>query len=92
MNFNFRILVLAVCTASLLTCQSPPPAGKVVDPAAFKEPPAEFRGHEMYGYGQFNLSSFSEEKIRADVDTIAKRNFGGLVVEPSGGPTTGLMA
>jgi len=92
MNFNPRILVLAVCTASLLTSQSTRPAGKVVDPAVFKEPPAEFRGHEMYGYGQFNLSNLSVEKIRADVDTMAKRNFGGFAVEPSGGPTTGLPA
>ena len=46
----------------------------------------------MYGYGQFNLSNLSEEKIRSDVDTMAKRNFGGFAVEPSGGPTTGLPA
>jgi hypothetical protein len=92
MHFNSRIFVLAVCTASLLTSQSPRPAGKTVDPAVFKDPPAEFRGHEMYGYGQFNLSNLSEEKIRSDVDTMAKRNFGGFAVEPSGGPTTGLPA
>ena len=53
-------------------------AAKVVDPAVFKEPPAEYRGHEMYGYGQFNLSNLSEERIRSDVDTMAKRNMGGL--------------
>jgi hypothetical protein len=46
----------------------------------------------MYGYGQFNLSKLSEEKIRSDVETMAKRNFGGFAVEPSGGPTTGLPA
>ena len=83
MNFNFRILVLAVFTACVL---SPQPAGKVVDPALFKNPPAEFRGHEMYGYGEFNLSNLSVEKIRSDVDTMAKRNFGGFAVEPNGGP------
>jgi len=83
MNFNFRILVLAIFTACVL---SPQPAGKVVDPAIFKEPPAEFRGHEMYGYGEFNLSNLSVEKIRSDVDTMAKRNFGGFAVEPNGGP------
>src|SRR5271157_1832487 len=86
MNLSFRMLALAVCTASLLTSQSSQPAGKVVDPAVFKEPPAEFRGHEMYGYGQFNLSNLSVDKIRADVDTMAKRNFGGFAVEPNGGP------
>jgi hypothetical protein len=42
-NFNSRIIVLAICTASLLISQSPRPAGKVVDPAEFKDPPAEFR-------------------------------------------------
>ena len=83
MNFNFRILVLAVFTACVL---SPQPAGKVVDPALFKNPPAEFRGHEMYGYGEFNLSNLSVEKIRSDVDTMAQRNFGGFAVEPNGGP------
>jgi hypothetical protein len=83
MNFNYRLLVLAVFTAPMLTSQ---PAGKVMDPAIFKEPPAEFRGHEMYGYGEFNLSNLSVEKIRADVDTMAKRNFGGFAVEPNGGP------
>jgi len=92
MSFNCRILAVAVCTASLLTSQRSQPAGKMVDPAVFKDPPAEFRGHEMYGYGQFNLSNLSVEKIRADVDTMAKRNFGGFAVEPGGGPTTGLPA
>jgi hypothetical protein len=83
MKFNFRVFFLAVSTAPMLTSQ---PAGKVVDPAVFKEPPAEFRGHEMYGYGEFNLSNLSVEKIRSDVDTMAKRNFGGFAVEPNGGP------
>jgi len=96
MNLDSRILTLAVFVACLLVCpfagtpQSPEPAAKVVDPAVFKEPPAEYRGHEMYGYGQFNLSNLSEERIRSDVDTMAKRNMGGFAVEPSGGPTTGL--
>ena len=83
MNIDFRMLVLAVFTAGM---SSPQPAGKVVDPAVFKDPPAEFRGHEMYGYGEFNLSNLTVEKIRADVDTMAKRNFGGFAVEPNGGP------
>ena len=87
MKIDFRMLALAVATASLLIAQN-----KAVDPAVFKAPPAEFRGHEMYGYGQFNLSNLSEEKIRSDVETMAKRNFGGFAVEPSGGPTTGLPA
>ena len=72
MKFNFRVFVLAVSTACLLTSQSPQPAGKAVDPAKFKEPPAEFRGQQMYGYGEFNLSNLSEEKIRADVETMAR--------------------
>jgi hypothetical protein len=98
MNFKARILALAVAVACLLVCpfvgtsQSPPPAGKVVDPALFKQPPAQYRGHEMYGYGQFNLSNLSEDRIRADVETMARRGMGGFAVEPSGGPTTGLPA
>ena len=63
MNIDFRMLVLAVFTAGV---SSPQPAGKVVDPAVFKDPPAEFRGHEMYGYGEFNLSNLTVERIRAD--------------------------
>ena len=81
MNFKARILVLAVATACLLVCpfvgtsQSPRPAGKVVDPALFKEPPAQYRGHEMYGYGQFNLSNLSEDRIREAARRIATLKF-----------------
>ena len=61
-----------------------------VNPATFRQPPAEFRGHQMYGYGLFNLSTLSEGGIVAAVDAMAKRNMGGCAPEPSGGPTTGL--
>ncbi|MBE0595121.1 MAG: hypothetical protein IH616_22260 [Gemmatimonadales bacterium] len=60
------------------------------DAATFRRPPAEYRGHQMYGYGLFNLSTLSEERIVSAVETMAKRNMGGFAPEPNGGPTTGL--
>jgi hypothetical protein len=44
----------------------------------------------MWGYGQFNLSTLSEEHIVSGVEVMAKRNMGGFAPEPGGGPTTGL--
>jgi hypothetical protein len=98
MNVKFRIPAFVVFTACLLiwpfagTSQNQQPAGNVVDPAVFKEPPAEFRGHEMYGYGQFNLSNLSEEHIISGIQAMVKQNMGGFVIEPNGGSTTGLPA
>ncbi|MCX6630069.1 MAG: glycosyl hydrolase, partial [Candidatus Solibacter sp.] len=62
----------------------------LVDPAIFKAPPAEYRGQQMYGYGMFNLSTLSEDRIMSAIQNMAKQNMGGFAPEPGGGPTTGL--
>lgn len=61
-----------------------------VDAATFRRPPAAFRGQQMYGYGLFNLSTLSEERIVAAVQKMADQNMGGFAPEPNGGPTRGL--
>lgn len=89
MRFRFRASILGVSTAMFLI--SPfvvSPQRQVVDPALFKEPPAEFRGHPMWG---FNLSNMSEERIVSAIQDMAKKyGAGGFAPEPGGGPTTGL--
>src|SRR5579864_6721853 len=81
MRVQFRILILGVTAAMFLDSQP-------LDPAQFKDPPAEFRGHPMWG---FNLSNLSESAIVSAVDDYAKKyGAGGITPEPGGGPTTGL--
>jgi hypothetical protein len=62
----------------------------IVDAATFRQPPAQYRGHQMYGYGLFNLSTLSEDRIVSAIDKMVKENMGGFAPEPNGGPTTGL--
>ena len=77
---RIRALILGVSMAMLAAAQ--------VDPALFKEPPLEFRGHPMWG---FNLTNLSEEGIVTAIDEYAKKfGAGGITPEPGGGPTTGL--
>jgi len=90
---RLRPLILGV-SAMLLAAHFGGPAqgqqtgGGLVDPAWFKDPPAEFRGHPMFG---FNLSNLSEAGIVSTVDDLAKKyGAGGITPEPGGGPTTGL--
>jgi hypothetical protein len=78
-----RLAVLLL--AAIAWMQSPFP-----DAGTFERPPAPYRGRQMYGYGQFDLSTLSEQKIIADIETMARRNMGGFAPEPGGGPTTGL--
>ena len=80
MHIQLRALILGVSMALLASAQ--------VDPALFKEPPLEFRGHPMWG---FNLSNLSEEGIVTAIDEMARKfGAGGITPEPGGGPTTGL--
>jgi hypothetical protein len=64
--------------------QNQPPAGEFVDPALFKAPPAQYRGQQMFGYGMFNLSTLSEERIISAIQNMAKQNMGGFAPEPGG--------
>jgi hypothetical protein len=80
MCMRLRALIVGVSMAMFATAQ--------VDPALFKEPPLEFRGHPMWG---FNLTNLSEEGIVTAIDEYAKKfGAGGITPEPGGGPTTGL--
>jgi len=70
---RLRPLILGV-SAMLLAAHFGGPAqgqqtgGGLVDPAWFKDPPAEFRGHPMFG---FNLSNLSEAGIVSTVVDLA---------------------
>lgn len=75
------LLLLATAAGAL-------PQTGLVDPAKFREPPLEFRGHPMWG---FNLSSLSEERIVSAIDEMQNKfGAGGFTPEPGGGPTTEL--
>ncbi|MGD0383943.1 MAG: hypothetical protein ABSA77_10500, partial [Thermoguttaceae bacterium] len=59
-----------------------------VDYAQFKDPPAEYRG---ICWMHFNLSNLTEEGVVAAVQANVKRDsWGSFMIEPTGGPTTGL--
>lgn len=79
------VLILALFSLTLLPAQ---PA--FIDPETFLHPPATYRGHQMYGYGLFNLSTLSEDRIVSAVRKMVDENMGGFAPEPNGGPTTGL--
>ena len=57
------------------------------DPAVFKSPPAQYRGHAMWS---FPLSTLNENYIVSGIREMAKLNYGGFFIEAGGGPTTGL--
>jgi len=92
MNFKLRILLLGRWHGISADLAEPAAGGQSGGPRRVQGASGRVPRNEMYGYGQFNLSNLSQEKIRSDVDTMAKRNFGGFAVEPGGGPTTGLPA
>src|SRR5207249_11610856 len=57
------------------------------DPAVFKSPPAQYRGHAMWS---FPLSTLNENYVLSGIREMAKLNYGGFFIEAGGGPTTGL--
>ena len=81
------ILAAVLCVVWPFAGTSQCQQGTFVDPAVFKEPPAEFRGHAMWG---FNLTGTTEQRIVSGIQGMAKQNMGGIVPEPSGGSTAGL--
>jgi hypothetical protein len=56
------------------------------DPAIFKAPPAQYRGHAMWN---FNLTTLNEKDIVTGIDEMAKLNYGGFFIEPGGRPQPG---
>jgi len=69
--------------AALLAQPAPDP----FDPALFKNPPADYRGHAMWG---FNLSKLTEDAVISSIRNMAKTQHGGFFIEATAGPTTGL--
>src|SRR5690349_900139 len=57
------------------------------DPAVFKTPPSQYRGHAMWS---FPLTTLNENYVISGIQEMARLNYGGFFIEPGGGPTTGL--
>lgn len=81
MNLRYPLLFCALCAAfGALGGQKP--ADRAFDPATFKDPPAEYRGHAMW---EINLSKGTGDSIRSAVDNMAKDQFGGFFIGSYGG-------
>ena len=52
------------------------------DLARFRDPPAEYRGHAMW---TMNLSNVTQDRVRSDIDGMAKSQFGGFFIGTGGG-------
>ncbi|SPF46558.1 conserved exported hypothetical protein [Candidatus Sulfopaludibacter sp. SbA4] len=77
-----RCVILALLPAALFA----QPASRDFDPAIFKAPPAEYRGHAMWS---FNLTTLNENAIVSGIREMAKLNYGGFFIEAGGGPIPG---
>jgi alpha-L-rhamnosidase len=73
-------MVLLAVRLSAQTTASP------FDPAIFKSPPAEYRGHAMWN---FNLLTLNEHAIVSGIQEMAKLNYGGFFIEAGGRPQPG---
>jgi hypothetical protein len=78
-----RLAVFTGLLAAALTAQN---AGNSLDPAIFKAPPAEYRGHAMWN---FNLAALNENAVVAGIQEMAKLNYGGFFIEVGGRPQPG---
>jgi hypothetical protein len=56
------------------------------DPAIFKAPPVEYRGHAMWN---FNLPTLNENAVISGIQEMAKLNYGGFFIEAGGRPQPG---
>ena len=61
-------------------------AANQFDPAIFKAPPAEYRGHAMWN---FNLPTLNENAVVSGIQEMAKLNYGGFFIEAGGRPQPG---
>ena len=61
-------------------------AQNAFDPAIFKSPPAEYRGHAMWN---FNLTNLNENAVISGIQEMAKLNYGGFFIEAGGRPQPG---
>src|ERR1700679_1230756 len=81
--FTGALLALGVGASA----QSPAQPGGDFDPATFKAPPAQYRGHAM---GSINMTRDTPQSLAAEVDEAKKLNYGGLFFEPGGTTSLGL--
>jgi hypothetical protein len=83
---------LALAVASLIAWPSAgfsqiaaPTAASTIDYAAFKEPPAEYRGHRWL---DFNLSNLTDARVASMVQQASQGGaYGGFMITPGGGST-----
>lgn len=80
---TLRLAASTVFLAAALNAQS---AGNPFDPAVFKAPPAEYRGHAMWN---FNLSTLNEDAVVSGIREMARLNYGGFFIEAGGRPQPG---
>ncbi len=78
-----RLAIVVVAGAVGLTAQN---SANAFDPAIFKAPPAEYRGHAMWN---FNLGTLNESAVISGIDEMATLNYGGLFFEAGGRPQPG---
>ena len=78
-----RPAISMVLLAAGLSAQTAAPQ---FDPAIFKAPPAEYRGHAMWN---FNLPTLNENAVVSGIQEMAKLNYGGFFIEAGGRPQPG---
>jgi hypothetical protein len=82
------LLILLLFAACLSRAEITLADDYAVDYAQFKDPPAEYRG---ICWMHFNLSNLTEDSVISNVQSNVKRDsWGSFMIEPTGGPTTGL--
>ncbi len=79
----FRLALSMVLLAAGLPAQN---TANHFDPAIFKAPPAEYRGHAMW---DFNLATFDDNAVITGIREMAKLNYGGFFIEAGGRPQPG---
>ena len=82
-TMTLRIAVSTLLLAATLAAQN---AANPFDPAIFKTPPAEYRGHAMWN---FNLPTLNENAVISGIQEMAKLNYGGFFIEAGGRPQPG---
>jgi len=80
-------LVAALLTSLLPYAVADQSTHQPFDPAVFKDPPAQYRGHAMWGY---DLSKVTDADIISGVKNLADHHFGGFFIGVSGANTSNL--
>ncbi len=85
-SFIHRAFVLLAATLIASAAVAQPATSNGFDPAIFKAPPAQFRGHAMWS---FPLGNLNEKYIISGIAEMAKLNYGGFFIEAGGRPQPG---